>query len=1602
MTSQSKLPADDDMYATPSVSVIVTNYNYGHYIEACLNSLRMQTSPPDEIIVVNDGSTDGSADILSLISDVVVIDQPNGGQAAAFNTGFAASTGEIVVFVDADDKLHASALQVIRRLWTNDISALSYGLSMIDGQGQAVGQYAMDLPDGDLLPRLLGHLTVPFMPTTGNAFRRAAIEWAFPLPTERWRISADALLIRAAILTAPIRHLRHVLGAYRVHGQNNYFRTGVSGPWKANRGLRDIARAGLDMITLVDQNDRFLRRADRNKLLIAAIRSQLKAEVLAFDPVAWAQFQRRALALCRGTRFYLSVALYLNAARYSRRLRQYAVDPRTCPRVFIAAVELIRGRAINLDLAARVEPRSPFDTRLPPKGQMPKDPMDWLTGPEWTRDHASSGADLCAQQSSFVLRRVWTGPAKLTLHMAPTTGPMVKVSLFHNGLPLGSGNLTSAREFHFTLPEAKSSPSDSELIEIRTEDIVQGRFGALSRMWRKAHRLQVRMIKLEPVIPTPAAAVLEISGSVPMSDLGDVVQKPDGTVLTGEQVIGSGESLSLAVPPLGPPFCLVMQLSRDQVPGHLNVTLKGQSICSADLVPGGSCLIEMPQYLTVFSPAVLEFGFRPESFLDDPVVILQDLGWLPKGAEGRYGLPALVPGGWAGPGTGRQLSDFLGTGWLHTSVGTATMLGNSAQLILSQAAVSAGAVLRLDIEPMDALSVQENLVVVVVVNGEERQAVHLAGPAIIDVDLDGVLAGPRHKVEVDLYAATRSNDEDHAGDHGGLKLNGIGLGPREEPATLPATTIDQVADMKVARLLADLRRALRQGASHADLAALRDDLVAAISELSVSAAVGTLTATDLATLASLSSKLPPQIGPTDILPVEEADWVRDLSLRMLNGPAFVTLRGVDLQDLPEMTSEFAAAVGAFLVADPNGGVGKADLRAYQDHLVDVMDQARAALATTPEGSPLGALTSGMVEAFHARQLLFSDLPLRPHVQAFGRALEAKLLREGHDLFAPQNHQADVRRSKQRIGVLLHNTDPSPETWIWKALLRKLPQDSVEITLFLTEQNALPSSGFEGCETVGLAGHSLSSTVATLRRAKVDVMLLGANFYGHCFMTEVCAHRLAPRQIALSAVFPATTGLSSVDTFILGKSVAPKRADTDYCEDVLWAPGAGQAFDIPPASEGSDAARGVTRRRIGVAQDDVVLVSGAMQDKIGADVLRVWAQALAAEPKAVLVLYPFAASWQQDYDAPAFNARMTAACDAHGVDPRRVRILPPIPNQEVKQVLAAADMYLDSFPYSGATTTVEALQCGLPVVALQGQTQRGQQAAGWLIEFGLKDLVAKSHRAYVKIVADLAGDAERRAQVVARIATVRQKAMRQHDFAKWLEACLLPKTKQPKGGLATPRYLFHHMPKTGGTSLKRVFGNWFDVVEDYRAPWAYIMPPKLNIDSLGPDSLLCGHFAGDLAPLAERYPNTSDPHCWRKITFLRDPLERAISIHAYEKKLRLEYDQTYEPQPLGQYLRTNDGIFLQHFECDESNWRAAVEAYWFIGTLERLPECLNYLAEKLDKPAPGILPHENSTVRDEEITEDDIAIFRANNAVEFEIYDAVAARLDASLLQHSSD
>src|SRR5262245_55510277 len=90
--------------SAPSVSVVIPAYNSAPWIAETVESVLAQTSPADEVIVVDDGSTDGTVDALAPYgSRITLISQPNGGAAAALNRGFAEAAGGYVARIGSDD-----------------------------------------------------------------------------------------------------------------------------------------------------------------------------------------------------------------------------------------------------------------------------------------------------------------------------------------------------------------------------------------------------------------------------------------------------------------------------------------------------------------------------------------------------------------------------------------------------------------------------------------------------------------------------------------------------------------------------------------------------------------------------------------------------------------------------------------------------------------------------------------------------------------------------------------------------------------------------------------------------------------------------------------------------------------------------------------------------------------------------------------------------------------------------------------------------------------------------------------------------------------------------------------------------------------------------------------------------------------------------------------------------------------------------------------------------------------------------------------------------------------------------------------------------------
>jgi glycosyltransferase involved in cell wall biosynthesis len=144
------------MNAPPLITVIVVNYNYGRYLGECIDSVITQTYSNIEVIVVDDGSTDNSLDVLKPYrGKLLILQQENKGVSAARNAGFVASRGEWIAFLDSDDVWRREKLQQ-QSTYIQDsaVGMVFCGVEYTDDSGQYLG-YTHPLLASDVLPQLV-------------------------------------------------------------------------------------------------------------------------------------------------------------------------------------------------------------------------------------------------------------------------------------------------------------------------------------------------------------------------------------------------------------------------------------------------------------------------------------------------------------------------------------------------------------------------------------------------------------------------------------------------------------------------------------------------------------------------------------------------------------------------------------------------------------------------------------------------------------------------------------------------------------------------------------------------------------------------------------------------------------------------------------------------------------------------------------------------------------------------------------------------------------------------------------------------------------------------------------------------------------------------------------------------------------------------------------------------------------------------------------------------------------------------------------------------------------------------------------------------------
>jgi glycosyltransferase involved in cell wall biosynthesis len=214
-----------------NVSVLINSYNYSDYVCDSIRSVLSQTRRPDEIIVVDDGSTDGSVELIETeFKDeplIHVISKGNRGQLSAFNIGFTHSRGELIFFLDADDlfceRYIERAADFYQRYPECDFlycGTEKFGaLSEVDLSYSKNRDHGFSIIEAILCPSWRGG------PTSSLAIRRTILEAFLPLDLEDdWPTRADdCLAIGSAVVGARKFFLAESLVRYQIHDRNAWY-----------------------------------------------------------------------------------------------------------------------------------------------------------------------------------------------------------------------------------------------------------------------------------------------------------------------------------------------------------------------------------------------------------------------------------------------------------------------------------------------------------------------------------------------------------------------------------------------------------------------------------------------------------------------------------------------------------------------------------------------------------------------------------------------------------------------------------------------------------------------------------------------------------------------------------------------------------------------------------------------------------------------------------------------------------------------------------------------------------------------------------------------------------------------------------------------------------------------------------------------------------------------------------------------------------------------------------------------------------------------------------------------------------------------------------
>jgi protein O-GlcNAc transferase len=344
-----------------------------------------------------------------------------------------------------------------------------------------------------------------------------------------------------------------------------------------------------------------------------------------------------------------------------------------------------------------------------------------------------------------------------------------------------------------------------------------------------------------------------------------------------------------------------------------------------------------------------------------------------------------------------------------------------------------------------------------------------------------------------------------------------------------------------------------------------------------------------------------------------------------------------------------------------------------------------------------------------------------------------------------------RGGKTKIGFVSAHLGSHTIGKLNHQLIVGLDRDKFEVHVFALGASS-PEPGLNA--TLHAVPANLAGAHAAIAEARMDIL-----YYPDIGMEPMSYFlgfaRLAPLQ-CVTWGHPVTTGLPEMDYYLSNKMAEPVGAQAYYSEPLILSELLDVCYARPAALDNPK-----SRDALGLTTNANLYLCAQSLFKVHPKMDAAFAQILDRDPKGEIL---FIDGQQESWSAALNNRFQTTIPDAG-----RIRFIPRLGGAEFAHLINAADVLLDTFPFSGGNTSFEALAQGKPVVTLPGAYFGGRFSYALLRQMDVLDTVADDAEDYARIAVQLAAEEDRRRQLKTRILDAGDAIFETRDFIGEREA-----------------------------------------------------------------------------------------------------------------------------------------------------------------------------------------------------------------------------------------